>query len=198
MRRPRQVLNEVARKQVCPMTSLWRSLGVAAALVVLGAGLAYGWPWSTDMQKQPSVRPQEDPRLPPPGSVPRRGKEPAMDRIQAGERLRNPVEPSAASIENGKHLFQIYCALCHGPNAKGGGPVASKFVPPPDLTLDLFRQRPDGFLYATIRDGGALMPSQGDALSPRERWDIVNYLRHLQQKSPQDGTRQESSSPSKE
>jgi len=92
-----------------------------------------------------------------------------MDRIQAGERLRNPVEPRAASIENGKLLFQIYCALCHGPNATGGGPVASKFVPPPDLTLDLFRQRPDGFLYATIRDGGALMPGQGDALSPSRR-----------------------------
>jgi mono/diheme cytochrome c family protein len=177
------------------MTSLWRSLGVAAGLVVLAAGLAYGWPWSTDMDKQPSVRPQEDPRLPPPGSVPRQGKEPAMDRVQAGERLRNPVEPGPASIENGKHLFQIYCALCHGPDAKGGGPVASKFVPPPDLTLDLFRQRPDGFLYGTIRDGGALMPGQGDALSPRERWDIVNYLRTLQQKSSQDGVRQESSSP---
>ncbi len=57
---------------------------------------------------------------------------------------------------------------------------------------------PDGFLYATIRDGGALMPGQGDALSPRERWDIVNYLRHLQQKSPQDGARQDSGSPRKE
>jgi len=164
------------------MTSLWRSLGVAAGLVVLGAGLAYGWPWSTDMQKQPSVRPQEDPRLPPPGSVPRQGKEPAMDRIQAGERLRNPVEPTTASIESGRRLFQTYCALCHGPDAKGGGPVAAKFVPPPDLTLEIFRQRSDGFLYATIRDGGALMPGQGEALSAQERWDVVNYIRRLQGK----------------
>jgi mono/diheme cytochrome c family protein len=46
----------------------------------------------------------------------------------------------------------------------------------------LFRQRTDGFLYATIRDGGALMPGQGEALSPRERWDVVNYLRVLQGK----------------
>ena len=134
------------------------------------------------MQKQPSVRPQEDPRLPPPGSVPRQGKEPAMDRIQAGERLRNPVEPTTASIESGRRLFQTYCALCHGPDAKGGGPVAAKFVPPPDLTLEIFRQRSDGFLYATIRDGGALMPGQGEALSAQERWDVVNYIRRLQGK----------------
>jgi mono/diheme cytochrome c family protein len=103
-----------------------------------------------------------------------------MNRVEAGERLRNPITPTDASLENGKHLFQIYCALCHGADAKGGGPVAQKFVPPPDLTLEIFRQRPDGFIYATIRDGGALMPGQGPALSPRERWDIINYLRHLQ------------------
>jgi mono/diheme cytochrome c family protein len=105
-----------------------------------------------------------------------------MDRIEAGEKLQNPVDRTATSVENGKRLFQIYCALCHGPDAKGAGPVASKFVPPPDLTLEIFRQRTDGFLYATIRDGGALMPGQREALSPRERWDIVNYLRDVQGK----------------
>lgn len=164
------------------MKQLWRSLAGAAGLVVLGASLAYAWPWSTDMDKQPSIRPQEAPRLPPPNTIPRQGKERPMGRVEAGERLRNPTAPTAASIEHGKQLFQIYCAICHGPNAKGGGPVAAKFVPPPDLTLEIFRQRTDGFLYATIRDGGALMPPQGEALSPKERWDIVNYVRHLQGK----------------
>ncbi|MBI3003543.1 MAG: cytochrome c, partial [candidate division NC10 bacterium] len=94
-----------------------------------------------------------------------------------------PVAPTPASVENGERLFLIYCALCHGADARGGGPVATKFVPPPDLTLELFRQRTDGFIYATIRDGGALMPPQGEALSPRERWDVVNFLRVLQGKA---------------
>lgn len=164
------------------MRTLGRSLGSAASLLLLGVSLAYGWPWSADMKKQPSIRPQEAPLSPPTATVPRQGKEPQMDRVKAGERLRNPVAPTDASIENGKRLFLIYCALCHGPDAKGGGPVAPKFIPPPDLTLELFRQRPDGFLYATIRDGGALMPDQREALSPRERWDVVNYLRVLQGK----------------
>ena len=38
----------------------------------------------------------------------------------------------------------------------------------------------DGYMYATIRSGGIIMPSYGHALSVAERWDIVNYLRHLQ------------------
>lgn len=164
------------------MGRLWRSLCGAAGIVLLGAGLAFGWPWSTDMDKQPSIRPQEAPRLPPTGSIPRQGKEPRMDRLKAAETLHNPVQTTAASVENGKELFQIYCALCHGPDGKGGGPVAPKFVPPADLTLEIFRERTDGFLYATIRDGGALMPGQAEALSVRERWDIVNYIRHIQGK----------------
>lgn len=121
---------------------------------------------------------------PPENSVPRQGRELRMNRIEAGKRLRNPVEHTAASIENGKRLFQIYCALCHGPDGKGGGPIAKKFVPPPDLNLEMFRKRTDGFIYATIRDGGALMPGQAEALSRHERWDIVNYVRSLQGKQP--------------
>lgn len=103
-----------------------------------------------------------------------------MGRIEAGEKLRNPIKPSAASVANGKRLFGIYCSPCHGPEAKGDGPVAKKFVPPPDLTLPMFRERTDGFIYGTIRNGGALMPPQGEVLAPAERWDIVNYIRHLQ------------------
>lgn len=103
-----------------------------------------------------------------------------MDRIEAGKKLKNPLRPTKESIEIGKQLYGIYCALCHGADSKGSGPVAGKFVPPPDLTLEIFRNRPDGFVYETIRSGGPLMPGQGDVLTPEERWHIVNYLRTLQ------------------
>jgi mono/diheme cytochrome c family protein len=44
---------------------------------------------------------------------------------------------TTANIEpiTGKQLFVSYCALCHGPDAKGGGPFATQLkVWPPDLT----------------------------------------------------------------
>lgn len=152
------------------------------AVLEVGAGIAYPWPWSRDMKDQPSIRSQESPRKIPPHSVPRQGKELPMDRIEAGKKLNNPIKATASSLDRGKRLYEIYCALCHGDDAKGKGPVAGKFVPPPDLTLDVFRKRPDGFLYETIRAGGPIMPGQGEALTPEERWDIVNYLRSLQEK----------------
>jgi mono/diheme cytochrome c family protein len=107
-----------------------------------------------------------------------------MTRDEAGKVLRNPVPIARRSVENGRRLFGIYCALCHGADGKGSGPVAAKFVPPPDLTLATFQQRTDGFLYGTIRMGGPLMPPYAEVLSTRERWDVVNFLRSLQGQWP--------------
>jgi mono/diheme cytochrome c family protein len=101
--------------------------------------------------------------------------------MKAGQ-LHNPVQPTVASVRNGNRLFHIYCSPCHGPEGKGDGPVAKKFVPVADLTAEVSRNRTDGYIFATIREGGSSMPSQADGISPREAWDIVNYLRSLQQK----------------
>lgn len=157
-------------------------LFVALAVLGAGAGVAYSWPWSADMKDQPSIRSQESPRKIPPHSIPREGKVLPMDRIEAGKKLNNPTKATADSLDRGKRLYQIYCVPCHGADAKGKGRVAAKFVPPPDLTLEVFRKRPDGFIYETIKSGGPLMPGQGEAVQSGERWDIVNYLRFLQQK----------------
>lgn len=164
------------------LTVIGRDIATVTLILLVGAGFAYGWPWSTDMAKQPSIKPQAAPRGSPTESVPIQGKEPLMDRIEAGKKLQNPVASTAVSTEKGKRLFNTYCASCHGPEARGDGPVARKFVPPPDLTLEVFRKRPDGFIYETIRSGGPLMPAQGEALSSKDRWDVVNYLRSLQEK----------------
>jgi len=147
---------------------------------VASPGPARGFPWSKDMIRQPSLKPQESPRPEPEGSVPVDGRDRPMNREEAARKLRNPVPASAESVENGKKLYTIYCALCHGEKATGGGPVSRKFVPPPNLTDDFFKKRADGFLYETIRSGGPVMPGYRESLTPKERWDVVNYLRRLQ------------------
>lgn len=103
-----------------------------------------------------------------------------MSREEMGKILANPVPFKPQSVESGRRLFEIYCALCHGVDGKGMGRVATKFIPPPDLTLPMFQQKADGFIYGTIRNGGAIMPAYSEVLSSKERWDIVNFLRSLQ------------------
>ncbi|MBI2361730.1 MAG: cytochrome c [Deltaproteobacteria bacterium] len=158
--------------------------GVVILLLAGGgiASLALRGALTTNMGDQPSIKPQEHPFEPPPASVPLGKWEKTLSREEAGKVLRNPVPPTLASLQSGQRLYEVYCALCHGSEGKGGGPVAAKFVPPPDITISFFQQRPDGFLYETIRSGGPLMPGQGESLSPKERWDIVNYVRDLQRK----------------
>lgn len=153
------------------------------AMVLVAVGLAYVFPrlpHTTDMADQPSIQPQEHPFLPPPQSVPLHGRERKLELLEASE-LTNPVQATPASVEHGKQLFQLYCAVCHGSDAKGKGPIAKKFpTPSPDLTQEVTAEQPDGYLYTVIREGAAAMPAQAEALPSRERWDIVNYLRSLQ------------------
>ncbi len=150
-------------------------------LFLLIPSMAYGWPWNTDMYDQPSVKPQERPMQSPSRSIPRRGRERPLDRKAAAQVLSNPVPATSESVQRGKALFKTHCAPCHGPEGAGDGEIAKKYIPPANLQ-QILPKYADGYLYGTIRNGSAIMPSYGDRLFPKERWDIVNYLRHLQQK----------------
>jgi mono/diheme cytochrome c family protein len=102
-----------------------------------------------------------------------------MPRNQAAGLLHNPEAATPASVERGKKLYATYCLACHGPGGHGDGPVGKKLMfPPPNLPASLGRFT-DGYLYATIRNGGALMPPQGYRIPPVERWHLVNYLRSI-------------------
>jgi len=161
---------------------------MAVLLLVAGLGgvlgLAVAVRWSNNMTQTARVMPGE--RLfaaMPTGVVPRGGRLiiPKEQRELAAKEP-NPVPATPASIEMGKQRFMIFCQPCHGPEAKGGvtGPVAPKFVPPPDLTnRDLQKARTDGYWHSYIVVGGAVMPSYGEALSPEEAWHVVNFLRTL-------------------
>ena len=154
-------------------------------LVVLGAGSVLGAAvvtrWRHDMTETPRIVAGERVFTMPPGVVPRGGELtiPKESRDVAA-RLPNPVRPTPESIAAGRQDFAAFCTPCHGVGGKGDGPVAAKFIPPPDLTnAGLQKARTDGYWYSYIGVGGAVMPAYGEALSPRERWDVVNYVRTL-------------------
>lgn len=154
----------------------------------------YALPWNDDMYWQPELEAGTAARPPAARSVPTEGSEqPGSARIgarmRAGVRLRNPVPATPGSIGNGKTLFGTYCATCHGPDGRGDGPMVGKVMPSSDLHTTRLRNQRDGYLYATIRSGGLVMPAYAHALSVEERWDVVNYLRALQRALPGDEPR---------
>ena len=158
---------------------------VLLILAAAGAGMTgvVVMRWNDNMSQTPKIGPGERVfAAMPAGTVPRTGGELALPREEreAAAKRPNPVKATSESVAAGKELFLIYCAVCHGADGKGGGPVASKFVPPPDLAHPSIQKgRSDGYMQHVIGTGGAVMPAYGEALSPQERWQIVNFLRSL-------------------
>jgi len=152
--------------------------GVAAAM-----GGVVAIRWVDNMTQTPQIGPGERVFAMPTGVVARGGTLilPREQRELAAK-LPNPVKVTPDSVTVGKDRFQTFCAPCHGAEAKGGvtGPVATKFVPPPDLTnAQLQAGRTDGYWHSYIMAGGAVMPSYAEAMSSEEAWHIVNFLRSV-------------------
>ncbi len=101
------------------------------------------------------------------------------------------TQPSLSFADNlnGKTLFSQRCAMCHGADIKGTGPLANKSNPPtPDLTTAAFKKRLNdypGVIVSSIilRPNGDLIPrtlrENGVKLAPFA-WRI-NDFRDLNQ-----------------
>jgi mono/diheme cytochrome c family protein len=134
----------------------------------------------TDMAEQPSISYQEGPRLlPPDGSVPVQAEPIVLDALPI-----NPIPADAVSLQRGEILYSIHCSLCHGISGQGDGPIATYYKKgaPSDLTASYIAFMFDGTLYRTISQGYVQMPGLSENLTPRERWDVINYLRTLEEK----------------
>ncbi len=132
----------------------------------------------TDMQFQPSVDYQEGPRLlPPEGAVATSGQTLVIDALPS-----NPVQTDEISLQRGEILYSLHCALCHGLGGKGDGPLEDFYEdrPPSNLTAPNIAAQFDGSLFRTMSQGLGHMPGLAENLTPRERWDVINYMRSLE------------------
>jgi len=160
-----------------------------ALLLLLPAGMSWAYPWDKDMVDQPSEKAQESMAPPGPGSIPITGGETvplpltdteSLDMKEAAVSIANPVAATAESIERGEYFYEINCFVCHGTEGRGDGPVGLKFVEkaPVDLNDPYTQDQADGQLFFTLTRGRAKMPFYRDALSPSERWDVINYIKN--------------------
>lgn len=95
----------------------------------------------------------------------------------------NPTVADAASIERGASTYAAMCISCHGVAGQGDGPLARTFSPPAaDFTTAHSQAHLDAEFFNWIRDGKPPtdMPAFGSQLSGDQIWDVINYLRALQ------------------
>ena len=134
-----------------------------------------------EMHYQQSYRSQEPPRLlPPEGSVPITGRELVYDFGQASE-LKNPVPPGAGAA---RELYRVNCAMCHGPEGRGDGPLAQHFEkagvsPPVDLAGERVKARNEGQLFWVLTNGLGNMPAFGRLITAGDRWQLVGFVQSV-------------------
>lgn len=107
----------------------------------------------------------------------------------AGAGLTNPLAGQPGAVAEGRSLFRINCAMCHGAEGQGDGPVGQSYTPaPPSLRAGAPSQSPAA-TYVVITTGIRSTPvptaaeylpvewhSFRDILTERQRWAIATFV----------------------
>lgn len=96
----------------------------------------------------------------------------------------SPPAAREADLGRGETRYLQFCAPCHGTTGAGDGPVVGPNripeVPMLNLRSDQARAYSDGYIWGMITVGRGIMPSYR-RIPPLERWDVVAYVRALQE-----------------
>ncbi|WP_073164898.1 c-type cytochrome [Tangfeifania diversioriginum] len=97
--------------------------------------------------------------------------------------LANPLADDF-DMDRAKQKYDQYCLMCHGENGDGQGHLftSKKYpIPPSNYHDERAMNKTDGQLFHNIRAGFGVMGAHGPQLSVEDTWQLVNYIRHLQE-----------------
>jgi len=124
----------------------------------------------------------------PNGSVPYYYEDTEPERLRAmSEIINNPYPITEAALANGKAMYNIFCATCHGDKADGNGYLVRDDggvypAQPANLINEEFTAASNGRFYHALIYGKNVMGGYSDKVSYEERWNIIHYIRSLQAK----------------
>ena len=95
--------------------------------------------------------------------------------------LMSPIEDIDANKVNGKELYEIYCAVCHGNKGDGQGILMTreKFLGVPSY---VDREITPGSIYHVLMYGKNAMGSHAGQVNAKERWQIAQHVMELRNK----------------
>ncbi|MFT4536200.1 MAG: mono/diheme cytochrome c family protein [Saprospiraceae bacterium] len=125
--------------------------------------------------------------LPTQGSVPYYYRDTEEERTRAiTEIIDNPLPITEAGLDEGKELYVVFCATCHGEKADGNGYLVRDGgaypAQPANFLLEEHLKASNGRYYHAIMHGKNVMGGYSDKISYEERWNVIHYIRSLQAK----------------
>jgi mono/diheme cytochrome c family protein len=84
-------------------------------------------------------------------------------------------------LDRGEERYNIYCTPCHDRTGNGRGMVVQRgYRQPPSFHIDRLRDVENGHFFDVITNGFGAMPDYRAQISPRDRWNVIAYIRALQ------------------
>ena len=105
----------------------------------------------------------------------------------ASASMKNPydsVKLSKAEFGEAGRLFNVNCAICHGADGGGNGPIASggHIGGVANLISPAYVAMTDGTMFHSITYGKNLMGGYASQVTRAQRWMIIKYIREMQPK----------------
>ena len=100
--------------------------------------------------------------------------------------IKDPLQPlDSVHMMEAQRLFNINCAICHGPNMDAQGPLATsgKVGGIANLKLSQYVKEPVGQMFHVVTYGKNNMGSYASQLDRRQRWMVIQYVKSEQLKS---------------
>jgi mono/diheme cytochrome c family protein len=104
---------------------------------------------------------------------------------------KNPLTPTVENLREARLHFADHCAICHANDGSGQAEIGRGLYPkPPDLRRAGTQNLSDGELFWTIENGIRFtgMPAFATHGAEGSSWQLVLFIRHLPQLSPQELT----------
>ncbi len=105
----------------------------------------------------------------------------------ASRQLSNPIDSlNADETKEAERLYLINCGICHGAKLDGNGPLWNNGDGPyPSKPATLvgdakYESMPDGQMFYSITYGKNLMGSYASQLTPKQRWQVITYIKTKQ------------------
>ena len=152
-----------------------------------------------NMDFNASIKPQEDPLLPPENVQPWGNEQSFKFKSNRADFIKNdgvfyegknmdgtwvtriPVQVNNQLMLRGQDRYNIFCTPCHGLDGAGQGAVTQRgwIIPAAYWDSRILNYR-DGELFNIVSHGVRTMPGYAQQLTESDRWAIVAYVKALQ------------------
>lgn len=96
--------------------------------------------------------------------------------------LESPMNITDKLLEEGRDLYMVFCANCHGVAGDGRGNLHTSgkyIIPPTSLVTDEARAYTSGEVYHVITTGWGVMGAHGSLIRPDDRWKIIAFIEQV-------------------